>query len=303
MKGIGPADFAAFSADHYNGKGSGKPKLSVAQNRISQSKKENGWRYELKWKNMGALADLELSTAFSKEVNWIIIGEDGALLNELSALMKKHHHSVFWFGPKTKGGAKPDVVLSDNPDKKELFNKIDKLINLKAKQNITEHRFLFLCPDQPDSTGMMTLDALNELTKKTVGVFTSLLQALQETFAPLQAWVITQDAQTLDHRHSENLNIALAPVWGFAKTAYLEHPGWRGGLIDVSAEDSLSERANAIVKKVIKTKNERCVIIRKGDQYIEQIASANPLPRVKKTIGMAVGRGLYNYRWHGWIGH
>lgn len=283
LKGMEASKLAAFATNYYSGESDNPVKNEpITLSEKEELPKEKSLHYTFEWNKIGKLPLLDLSKEITNDVNWIIVGEASPLLEETLRLLRIHLKSVFWVGPKSASKMKPDVVLSENADKEEVYKKIDKIFNYHAQQKIAEYQVLFMCSASKFPLQNANIDYLNERVKNTVGFFTTLLQALKKNVGAFPVWLITENAQCVSNDEKNYFNIHLAPVWGFAKTAYLEHPERRGGLIDVSAYESNEKNADMILRKVIKPKSERCVVLRKGEQYINQIVPF--LPEVTTEI-------------------
>lgn len=304
VNGIDASKLSAFATNYY----SNNTDLSTpAELPALHEPAKPSIHYELAWNSTGKLPAFDLSEALSKEVNWIIIGEAAPLTESILTLLKAQLKSVFWLGPKKGTRYKPDVMLSENADKEELFKKIDKIINFQAKQEIDEYQVLFICPSIGFPKLSADIEALNTGVRNTVGSFSSLLQGLNKNVGIFPIWLVTENAQSASAAEVEHMNLHLAPVWGFAKTAYLEHPESRGGLIDVSIADPVEQRAESILRKIVKPKSERSVLLRNGEQFIEQIVPAQPF-QAKESLtlrpdgaylitGGSGGLGIESAKW------
>lgn len=281
-KGLSADNMSAFAHDYYGTLPNGKPIVQHAGKDPEPKSTEDSLRYSLEWAPYGKVPDVNLDEALSDNVNWIIVGPANPLIQSLLQQIRKHQKSVFWMGLQTANQAdKPDIVLSDYPDKAELFKQLDRVINHHAKQKVTDFKLLFVCPR--DTAFGAEVGALNQIVQNTLGVFIALIQALKESVTPMPIWIITEDAQSIDPAKYASLNLGAAPVWGFAKTLYLEHPEYRGGLLDVDHLAPTQQNASAILQKIIRPQNELCVLLRDGLQYIEQIKSI-PLIPVQKPV-------------------
>ncbi len=280
-KGMEASKMPAF-ANGYNGNLHSPTNPGHALNGHPIKSPAASLHYDLTWNNAGPLADFDLEQALAEDINWIIVGPPCPLVTALTQQVRKHQKAVFRLGPKSGNHAdKPDMVLSDYPDKQEFVKKLDRIINVQAKRKIVDYKLLFVCPAQIFHPQQEDSGSLNHAVEQTLGVFTALIQALKESASPMQVWIISEDAQTLSPEKAERLNLSAAPIWGFAKTFYLEHPEYRGGLLDVDTAEDVRLNTLDILRKIIRPKNERCVLLRRGEQYIEQIKSAPPAPASK----------------------
>ncbi len=278
-KGMEPSKMPAF-ANGYNGSHlNGNAGPGETSNGSLPKPASASLHYTMEWHQAGPLADINLEEVLSDDYNWIIVGPACSLAAALTQQVRKRQKAVFRLGTKAAGYAdKPDIVLSDYPDRQEFVKKLDRIFNVKAKRKTLDYKLMFVCPAQAFQPETDDSGDLNHVVKHTLGVFTALMQALKESASPMPVWIISEDAQTILPEKAQRLNLSAAPVWGFAKTLYLEHPEYRGGLIDVDASEDAGRNARDILRKIIRPQNELCVLLRQGEQYIEQIKSAPPEP-------------------------
>ncbi|MEL7114883.1 MAG: alpha/beta fold hydrolase, partial [Pseudomonadota bacterium] len=88
-------------------------------------------------------------------------------------------------------------------------------------------------------------------------------------------WLLTEGAQAVTE--AAPAHPAAASLWGFGKTLFLEHPTWRGGMIDLDPAANADDLSRQVIAKTLDTAYEATVALRQGRQYRQQITPA-PIP-------------------------
>jgi acyl transferase domain-containing protein/acyl-CoA synthetase (AMP-forming)/AMP-acid ligase II/surfactin synthase thioesterase subunit/acyl carrier protein/NADP-dependent 3-hydroxy acid dehydrogenase YdfG len=224
--------------------------------------------YDLQWVNTGALPDVQLEEELKKEVNWIVVGPPGAFVASLVQRIQAYQKSVFWLSTSTDTGKlKPEVILPKDADKAACRRALDKIVNFERRENVRDWKLLFVADQTTASFDVATLE---QGVADSVGLLIPLLQAVKESALVLPVWVITRASQLVagSGKEKEPLNLTAAPLWGFAKTLFLEHPEWRGGMIDI---DDYPQSGDDVLRKVVQPGAEHCIAIRSGKTFIEQL--------------------------------
>lgn len=309
IKGMDAAKLSAFAQNHNSAE---ENQLYQPENANSfdpaptQSAEKEGLHYTMSWKKGDSLESINLTEALDEPCNWILVGDANPLMNELVKIIKSRRKSVFWLGRKSNNGLKPDIELSEFPDQDELFKKIDKVVNYLASPGIDDYKVVFVNGTDLMADPLMQIEQLNNQVKSSIGLYTNLLKAIKELVFSPPIWVITQGVHSIDNKGGLENSLGYSPLWGYAKTAYLEHPEWRGGLIDVSVSESSALIAEAVVKKIFRPKQERCVLIHDGVEYVEKIDKCeltNPVEKIFRSDGAYIitgglgGLGIATANW------
>lgn len=256
---------------------SGTSRTSYASNGRAGSNTPD--HYAVDWVEKGALPELNLQEELSKKVNWMVVGKMSDLLKTLLETLKAHNKNVFWIDlgsdQKVKG-LKPESRLDPGADKAKWTKAIGKIANLRKKENVKDWKLLYLA-EEPITTNDLSIAALESQVSKSVGSLIPALKALKENALVIPVWVISQQSQFVSpvDQSAAKQCLSLAPIWGFSKTMFLEHPEWRGGMIDLEKTDARNQ-VEALLRKVIKPSGESAVAIRGGKQYIQQITEKKP---------------------------
>ncbi|WP_198315754.1 type I polyketide synthase [Chitinophaga tropicalis] len=215
---------------------------------------QSDYHYQVTWKDSGALPAAGLESALEEPANWLVIGAAGSMTTTLLQRLKAKQKSVHWI---STSSAKADFHLG-NTSPEQCSAVLDRISNLHRRENNREWKMLFLAGHSTDTS-------LEQYIADTNGLLISLLQAAKENALVMPVWVITTGLQQVIA--GEGINLAAAPLWGFSRTLFLEHPEWRGGMIDISDASTADE----VLQKVLKPEGEHCIAIRNGKQYICQL--------------------------------
>lgn len=262
MKGVSADDFSAFAT----------PGLKPA---ISGHDDQKDWHYQLEWVDAGVLS--EPAAGATRKFNWLVVGTPGPFLNALTNSIKSRHEAVYCLNADSIGRGFLFWRSAQTPRKAkaEAWSKaIAKVFNLKSRAGAKDWKILYVA-DPCDATEW-SASALEAVQLKEFGALIPMLQALREQGLVHPVWVLTEDAQSVPQAASAKLNLAASPLWGFCKTLYLEHPEWRGGMIDLTAADSAPTKAENVVRKVVNPEFESCVALRGRGHHVQKIVRAPP---------------------------
>jgi acyl carrier protein len=83
-------------------------------------------------------------------------------------------------------------------------------------------------------------------------------------------WCVTRNAVGIDTTSSGSLSVEQAPLWGFGRTAALEHPDVWGGLVDLGSDASTAE-LRALINEVVADSPEDQVALRGSERYVARL--------------------------------
>ena len=233
---------------------------------------EENWHYNVEWVNQGLLPE---PPAGAQEVNWLIVGRPSPLIDSLATVIKTRGEDFFWISLEQenyKCRVRPAARLAPNHGKAGCSEALSRIVSLRSKAGATHWKMLFVAA--PNRSPAWTSETLDAIQAEEFGLLIPLLQAMYEQAFAHPFWIISEDGQQIPGTRQSPLNLGAAPLWGFGKTLFLEHPEWRGGMIDLSAHDSLPEKARSVVKKALQPQFEAYAAIRRGEQYAQQIEPA-----------------------------
>lgn len=280
IKELKAENIAAFAGPVYNTdyvKAEVKPEIATQFN----------LHYDLDWVERGALPDPLTITELRKNTSWIILGRDTPVLQTLIHKIKERGHQSFWISTDTKSTHKPDVILPKKLETTTVFNILNKIVTSQSRANVEAWKVVYLTDDFSKINNKdLEVDDIHRTIQETLGIFIPYLKALKQVVITPPLWIVTQGTQQIKKEEGKRLNLSLAPLWGFAKTLFLEHPEWRGGMMDLDVNSSIEEKGNNILAKILEPNGEHCVAVRNGIQYIEQLA-----PVEKEVYEPVVFRG------------
>ncbi|OZG72744.1 hypothetical protein BTA51_14570 [Hahella sp. CCB-MM4] len=284
--------------------------------------------YKLDWvgddSRLGLDADVFLK---QNPDNWLIVAEPGRLTDRLLARLRKSQKRVYWIAVSTQSGikiGKPDAVLPPEATVQDWASTIAVFENYRRQAGHREWKMIYLAQGQATSDALSAREIDTSVATVT-GSLLSMLKAVKNNGLMLQLWVVCENSQNVfgdqicGNKSGGNnsdgnggcnkipeLNLPLSTLWGFSKTLFLEHPEWRGGLIDIDRNESLDERVTGMLQKILKPSGEHSVALRGGRQFIQQIipkkvAKGEPLKfrddGAFLITGGLGGLGLESARW------
>jgi FkbH-like protein len=104
--------------------------------------------------------------------------------------------------------------------------------------------------DAPGNTGL-TLGTLADAHRRLLAGALHLTRAVAGLKASAALWFVTRRAVATHVEDSKEISLTQAPLWGFARTAALEHPDVWGGIVDIGDEapDELRATTREIVSR------------------------------------------------------
>jgi acyl transferase domain-containing protein/acyl-CoA synthetase (AMP-forming)/AMP-acid ligase II/surfactin synthase thioesterase subunit/acyl carrier protein len=262
MKGISIDDFAVFATP-------------ASRPAISATDSQKDWHYQMEWVDAGAPSEPAAGKGTTRKFNWLIVGPSGPLLEALTVSIKSRREEVYCLDADSIGPASlfRRSAETSREARAEAWSKaIARIFNLKSRAGAVDWKILYVA-----GSGQATewsAAALDEVQRREFGALIPMLQALRQQGLVHPVWVVTEDAQAVSPAAGAELNLGAAPVWGFCKTLYLEHPEWRGGMIDLSAADPARPKADNVVRKVVNPEFESCVALRGDRQHVQKIVRA-----------------------------
>jgi acyl transferase domain-containing protein/acyl-CoA synthetase (AMP-forming)/AMP-acid ligase II/surfactin synthase thioesterase subunit/acyl carrier protein len=179
--------------------------------------------------------------------NWIIVGEPSQLGGSLTEQLSGKIYTVV-----------------PQANRAQYHAKLSHVINIQANVGDKNWRVLY-CNALACQTQFSTQSLDKDQDCHGPADLTRLVQAILDTGEVMPLWVLTQGAQSVGEDNPANLQLAQTPIWGFARTLYLEQPQLRGGIIDFDEVDE------TLVRQLCSPQQERAVALRKGTRYIAQL--------------------------------
>nr|WP_020406515.1 type I polyketide synthase [Hahella ganghwensis] len=235
--------------------------------------------YKLSWVENSSSLSLNVDALLKQNAdNWLIVGEPGKLTERVVSRLRKSQKCVFWVALSTQVGikaGKPDAVLSPEASVQDWSYIIAKFENYRRKAGHRDWKMIYLAQGKATSDTLSPREIDISVATGT-GTMLPMLKAVKHNGLMLQLWIVCENAQNVlsdqsDNNDRSDLNLPLAALWGFSKTLFLEHPEWRGGLIDIDRKELLEDRVSGLLQKVLKPSGEHSVALRGGQEFIQQI--------------------------------
>ncbi|SJN54914.1 Erythronolide synthase, modules 1 and 2 [Vibrio ruber DSM 16370] len=280
LKGLEPENIAAFAGPIY---GRHLPISSDAS--ASAGRPVQPARYDLVWVKRQPVPHPEDVVDLRTRLSWLLVGPDSAILQSLSAQIRARGHQVFWLSTDGADRHACDACLLPQAETADAFVTLNHILTSRSRADIEAWKVVYLSDEDtliaPDQ---LALPEMDQALRTSLGGLIVLLKALRQVAITPPVWVVTRMSQQLMSDAAEQVNLSAAPIWGFAKTLYLEHPEWRGGMIDLDAGTSADTNAAGLMAKILHPGSEHCVVFRQGDQYVEQLAPVSAPSQPSETV-------------------
>jgi myxalamid-type polyketide synthase MxaE and MxaD len=215
----------------------------------------DGSLYHVSWEQADAAAGAEAAA------RWVILGNPDGIGAALAARVAATAESV--------------EVVPGVPD--DLVAVLDSTLRDSSPSRVAVvHLWSFDGPQPTDASGVAEIEAACERGCRTA---LDLAQALvgHPGAAAARVWFVSRGAQSVD---GEDVAVAQAPLWGFARALAQEQPALWGGLVDVDPEAPAEEAAEQVLRAVSAVDGEDQLAFRAGRRYRARLARApRPAPR------------------------
>ncbi|NIG56681.1 type I polyketide synthase [Chitinophaga sp. Cy-1792] len=229
--------------------------------------------YQVNWNAAGNIPASIPEEILHKKINWIVAAPPGDITRQLLQQLKASQKSVYWFstGEGDSGKYRADYQFDARSVKADYRRALDKVVNLQRKENEREWKIIYA------DAGIA--DIIENSSSVSVSMLVPFLQAVKESALVMPLWLLTRQAQPVPAA-GDQLQLNAATLWGFGKTLFLEHPEWRGGMIDIASAADVP----ALLYKVMQPGKEHCVSLRNGQQYITQLQPLAEVPTATATL-------------------
>lgn len=120
-------------------------------------------------------------------------------------------------------------------------------------------------------TDRLNVEGLDDVVRISVDAAVHAVQMLVNAGQPGPAmWVVTRGAVATS-RGGDPLSLAQAPLWGFARTAGLEHPEAWGGIVDLSPGPLQEAEILALARQLAGVDNEDQVALRGEERHVPRL--------------------------------
>ena len=242
------------------------------------SRSESGkvdWLYEARWTEVPALPPRPEARAGDPQ-GWLILADRNGVGAGFADLLRKR-------GDTCRVVFADDLAAADG-DGADVMRACKELAAEAAASSNRRMRGVVNLWSLDVPAGAIAADRLEHAQRLILGSALVLLQALVE---PRQAWaatprlwLVTRNAMSVSSEDPPS-NAASAGLWGFGRSAALEHPQFWGGLVDLGAEASPSEEAARLLREILDNDGEDQIALRKGGRFAARLVRLKPPPRTE----------------------
>jgi acyl transferase domain-containing protein/surfactin synthase thioesterase subunit/acyl carrier protein len=243
------------------------------------------WLYQARWAEVPALSPRPEVRADEPQ-GWLILADRNGVGARLAELIRGR-------------GDLCRVVLADDladaaGDAGDLAQAYKELAAEAAAESNGRMRGIVNLWSLDPPGAPMTVDRLESAERLILGSALSFLQAIVEPreawSAPLRLWLVTRNVVSISPDDNPSSNPAGAALWGFGRSAALEHPqGW-GGLLDLGAAASPSEEAAKLLLEILYRDDEDQIALRNGRRFAPRLVRT---PRPSRTVAAPDAEGTY----------
>jgi acyl transferase domain-containing protein/surfactin synthase thioesterase subunit/acyl carrier protein len=234
------------------------------------------WLYQAMWTQIPALSH-HPEIRWDEPAGWLILGDRGEVGSRFADMLRERGDScrvVFADDTVDNTGDRSWRSAVDFP---EAWRDLVAQAAVGSKRRLRGVANFWSLDSQ---TVGMTVDQLETAQKVVLGSTLSLLRAVVEPREALSAtpriWLVTRNVVSVSSDDPPS-DPASAPVWGFGRSAALEHPQVWGGLLDLGAKTSSSEEAAKLLREILHGDGEDQLALRNGHRFAHRLVRA-PLP-------------------------
>ncbi|MEM9595588.1 MAG: beta-ketoacyl synthase N-terminal-like domain-containing protein, partial [Acidobacteriota bacterium] len=224
---------------------------------------------------------------------WILLGDGGDLADRLVDRLMDSGEDLFWISRvpedvrwRARGFRKRaydrrrrtlrlEVVTGCDAD--TYYELLTYIVHQASRDRVTRWRVVYL--NGLDASSTPDLESLDRDQRlHGVGDLVPWVQAMVRTALYLPLWIVTRGAEPvspLGDADAPPVRVSQAPLWGFAKTLFLEHAEMRGGLVDLDLRPSAQEDADLTLAQILRGGTEDHVAFRCGERYAARLVPAD----------------------------
>jgi acyl transferase domain-containing protein/acyl-CoA synthetase (AMP-forming)/AMP-acid ligase II/surfactin synthase thioesterase subunit len=255
-------------------------------------------------------------------VHWIVVGGDGAATSEVCRRLAAARYPVFRVGRGGSGSAftrrgheratgATRVDVPDGCDGAVYFEALNYLLSQVARVDARQWRVIHAGALDAAPVERATAASLDhDQARHGPADVAALVQGIVRTARALPLWIVTRGAQAVraegDAAPEAAVQVAQAPLWGLARTLFLEHPELRGGVLDLDPAGDAAADAEAVIRHALAPGADAQAAYRGGEPWIPQLVPADPAPVPPPALrgdgaylvtGGLGGLGLATARW------
>jgi len=256
--------------------------LSSQARSIETITKIQSWFYDLQWQ----LKNLESGSALAigEAAHWVVLADGGGVGDMAAAILRQKGHrcAMAYRGTRTRriDGDAWELAPGDAEGLEQMLREVVRdaetpirgvahLWSLDAPANEElDARGLTIARELVCGTALFVLQTTARLAGSPMG-------------PPPRLWFVTQRAVAVEG-DSEKLAMAQSPLWGFGRTAALEHPEIWGGMIDL-AHDETHLIAEHLVASLTNEDAEDQIVLRNGLRYVARLSRCS-VPACREIV-------------------
>jgi acyl transferase domain-containing protein/acyl-CoA synthetase (AMP-forming)/AMP-acid ligase II/surfactin synthase thioesterase subunit len=263
--------------------------------------------FDVRWAEHPPAPDAE-RRATAGDVHWLLVGDGGALGTALARRLAAARQPVYALVPDPdprrtsfsrrpagrEGGA-TRFLVPRRCGADTWFEAVNYVLTHAGRADAADWRIVHLGALASAANEALTVDALErDQDVHGVGDLCALAQAVVRTARVIPLTVVTRGAQAVvrdgEDDGAESPSLAQAPVWGFARTLFLEHPEMRGGVVDLDPAGEAESDAARVIAQAGAPGGEAQVAFRGGARLVAQLVPAAEPPAERVPVR---GDGVY----------
>ncbi|HEX6370737.1 MAG TPA: SDR family NAD(P)-dependent oxidoreductase [Longimicrobium sp.] len=282
---------------------------------------ESPWVFDVRWVRTPLAEDAERRA--HADTHWLLVGDGGGLARAMARRLGRLKHPVYWIshdgaarGGFRRQGADRETGASRFTvppacDADTWFQAINYVITHASRAGAGHWRVVHLGGVDATPVERTTVESLaRDQDLHGVGDLCALAQAIVRTARVIPLTVVTRRAQAVhamgEAACADAVQPAQAPLWGFGRTLFLEHPEMRGGLIDLGDPGDDDGDAARVVAQAASGDAEAHVAFRGAERWAGRLVPAADLPAAALALrgdgvylvtGGLGGLGLRTARW------
>jgi acyl transferase domain-containing protein/acyl-CoA synthetase (AMP-forming)/AMP-acid ligase II/surfactin synthase thioesterase subunit/aryl carrier-like protein len=229
----------------------------------------------------------EIAKPSTKSDGWIIVGNGCGYAKRLQSLLESQNKPVFCIASdKERGlwrdifsplnwGSISNISMANLCNSEEYATTLNRIINKLARYNVANWRVVYLGAMDLTANTQTSTNSL-ELDHAGVGVsgLLALIKGINKVALRTSLWVVTKNAVAVHESATDivectDVSVTQAPIWGLMKTAYLEHPELRGGLVDIEDKPADEQQLTLLIDQMEAGIDEAQVAFRNGVRYVQ----------------------------------
>ncbi|AKT40700.1 type I polyketide synthase [Chondromyces crocatus] len=204
---------------------------------------------------------------------WLILGDDGGLAEPLAAALTAQGESVV----RAVSSASSSTSLEVHRVEIDAPAAFDALLRTAFADGVPCAGILHLWALEATPAERTTLDSLDRDQRRICGSALHLVQGLTRSNlrTPPRLWFVTRGAQAVD-ASGRAVSVAQAPLWGLARTIWLEHKELPCSRVDLDP-DAPPDEVDALVRELLSGVREDELALRATGRHVGRLGRSATL--------------------------